>query len=81
MKEEQFYTTSVNSNWILFDYLTCDYFSNIFILHIKWLMRPRKPKMTVQVKLAKLASIPPRWDKHAPNQPKWPQIDAWTWLK
>ena len=28
------------------------------------------PKMIVHVKLAKLASIPPRWAKQAPNQPQ-----------
>ena len=29
-----------------------------------------KPNLSVHVKMAKLASIPPRWAKQAPNQPK-----------
>ena len=37
---------------------------------MKWFVRLGNPKMTVHVKLAKFASIPPRWAKLAPNQPK-----------
>ena len=48
---------------------------------MKCFLRLTKPKMTVHVKLAKLVSIPPRWDKLAPTQPKWPQMDVWTWMK
>ena len=37
---------------------------------MKWFVRLGNPKMTVHVKLAKLASIPPRWAKLTPTQPK-----------
>ena len=81
MKDEQFYIDNVNRNWILFDCLTCEYVSNSFILHLEWFVRLRNPKMTIHVKLAKLASIPPRWAKHAPNKPKWKQIAVCTWMR
>ena len=48
---------------------------------MKLFVRLGNPKMTIHVKLAKLASIPPRWAKLTPNQPKWPQIVVWTWMK
>ena len=48
---------------------------------MKWFGRLGKPKMTVHVKLAKLASIPPRWAKLPLAQPKWPQIVVWMWMK
>ena len=48
---------------------------------MKWFMVNGKPKMSVHVKLAKLASIPPKWAKIAPNHPKWPPIIVWMWLK
>ena len=72
IKGEQYYTSNVNRNKLLFDCLTCKYVSNRFVLHLKWFMKVGNPKMTVHVKLDKLASIPPKWDKLAPNQPKWP---------
>ena len=78
MKGEQFYIIGVNRNWILFDYLTCEYVSNRFILPLNWFVRLRKPKMTVHVKLA---TIPPMWAKLAPTRPKWPRIVVWTSLK
>ena len=70
MKEEQFYIHSVNRKWILFDYLTCEYVKNKFILHLVQFERFWKPNMSVPMKMAKLASIPHRWAKQAPNQPK-----------
>ena len=81
IKGEAIYTCNVNRNKILFDFLTLKHVINRFILHHKCFLRLWKPKMTVQVKLPKLASIPPRWAKHAPNQPKWPQFSVWTWLR
>ena len=53
----------------------------MFILHHKCFMRLRNHNVTVQMKLAKLASIPTRWANHAPNHPKWPQIYVLTWLR
>ena len=70
MKEDQFYIYSVNGNWILFDCLTCEYVNNRFILHLVQFERIWNPNLSVHVKMAKLASIPPRWPKQAPNQPK-----------
>ena len=81
IKGEQIDTCNVNWNMLLFDCVTWKYVSNRFILHLNWFMMLWKPKMTVHVKLAKLASIYPMWDKLAPSKPKWPQIDVWTWLK
>ena len=62
MKEEQFCIQFVNKKWILFD------FKNRFILHMVQFERLWKPNLSVHVKMAKLASIPPRWAKQAPNQ-------------
>ena len=53
----------------------------MFILNHKCFVRLGKLNVIVQVKLAKLASIPPRWAKLAPTQPKWPRMDVWTWMK
>ena len=81
IKTEAIYTCNVNWNRLLFDCLTLKHVSNRFILHQKFFVRLGKPKVTVQVKLAKLASISPRWDKHTPNHPKWTGIPMWTWLR
>ena len=81
MKEEQFYMHSVNRNWILFDCLTCEYVYNNFIINFIQFMMFRKPNLSVHVKLAKLASIPPRWAKIAPTQPKWSWMEVGTWMK
>ena len=70
MKEEQFYIHNVNRNWILLNCLTYECVKNRFILNIDQFERLRKPNLTVNVKWPKLASIPPRWAKKAPNQPK-----------
>ena len=70
MKEEQFYIHSVKISWILFDCITCQYVNNRFILHLVQFERIWKPNLSVHVKMAKLASIPPRWDKLAPNKPQ-----------
>ena len=40
-----------------------------------------KPNMSVHVKLAKLASVPPGWAKLTPTHRKWSQMVVWTWMK
>ena len=70
MKEEQIYIHSVNKNWILFEFITFEYVRNNYILHIIQFKRLWKTNLSVHVKLAKLASIPPRWAKLTPTQPK-----------
>ena len=81
MKEEQFCIHSVNRNFILSYSLTCEYLNDMYILHMKWFVSIWKPKMSVHVKLAKLASIPPRCVKLAPTQPKWSRMEVCTWLR
>ena len=39
------------------------------------------PNLSVHVKLAKLASIPPRWDKLTPTQSKSSLMEVWIWLR
>ena len=72
IKREAIYTCNVNKKRLLFDYITLKHVIRNFILHLKWFMRLGNPNVTIQVKLAKLASIPPRWANHTPTNPKWP---------
>ena len=41
-----------------------------YILQHRHFMRLWKPTMSIQVKIAKMASNTPRWAIHAPNHPK-----------
>ena len=58
IKKKAIYTCNVNKNRLLFESLKLKHVINRFILHQKCFMRLGKPNVTVQVKLAKLASIP-----------------------
>ena len=65
---EAIYTHNVHKNRLNFDYITYKHVINGFILHHKSFMRIWDPIVNVQVKISKLASIPPMWANHAPNQ-------------
>ena len=53
----------------------------MYIIHHKSLVRIWNLIVSIQPKIAKLASNPPRWANHVPTQPKQLQIDEWTRMK
>ena len=46
----------------------------MYIIQYNIFVRIWKPIVSIQVKIAKMASNPPRWANHVPNHPKQPRI-------
>ena len=74
------YTHNVNRNKIILDILTMKLFIIRYIIHDRIFMRIWKPIVSIQVKIAKMASNPPRWANLIPNHPKQPGIVHLSWM-
>ena len=74
------YTHNVNRNKIISDCLTMKIVIMRYILHHRSFVRLWKPIVSIQVKIAKMASNPPKWANHVPNHPKMPRIAKLTWM-
>ena len=64
---EENYTHNVNMNKIIFHCLTLKHVIIRYILQHRIFVRIWKPNVSIQVKIPKLASNPPRWVNYAPN--------------